>query len=123
MPNLPCEFEVPDDWLVEVAAVGFVPTTMAYRSTPDAMLVPITAIEPPYRVPTVRKDWRGFDRSRFVSVLRGIVTAAEIEPILLLELPVFEDAPNTYRFRVRNGFHRFYASVVAGFECLSAVIV
>ena len=123
MPNLPCEFEIPDVWLDEAGAVGFVPTTMAYRSMPEAILVPITAIEPPYRVPTVPKDWRGFDRSRFVSVLTGIVTAAEIEPIPLLELPVFEMAPNTYRFRVRNGFHRFYASVVAGFECLSAVIV
>jgi len=49
--------------------------------------------------------------------------AAEIAPVALLELPVFEFAPNTYRFRVRNGFHRFYASIVAGFECLAAVIV
>jgi hypothetical protein len=56
-------------------------------------------------------------------VFKGIVTAAEIEPVPLLQLPVFEFAPNTYRFRVRNGFHRFYASIVAGFECLPAVIV
>jgi hypothetical protein len=44
----------------------------------------------------------------------GIVAAAEIEPVPLLELPVYEFGPNTYRYRVRNGFHRFYASVVVG---------
>ena len=123
MPNFPSEFEIPDDWLTEAGAVGFIPTTAAYRSSSDAILVPLAAIEPPYRVLAVAKDWRGFDRSRFISVLKGIVTAAEIEPVPLLELPVFEFAPTTYRFRVRNGFHRFYASIVAGFESLPAEIV
>jgi hypothetical protein len=123
MPSFPCEFEIPDDWLIDAGAVGFIPTTTAYRSSSDAVLVPLAVIEPPYRLLTVTKDWRGFDRTRFISVLKGIVTAAEIEPVPLLELPVFEFAPNTYRFRVRNGFHRFYASIVARFECLAAVVV
>jgi hypothetical protein len=123
MPNFPCELEIPDDWLAEAGAIGFVPTTRAYRSSSDAVLVPLTDIEPPYRVLKVAKDWRGFDRSRFISVLKGIVTAAEIEPVPLLELPTCEFGPNTYRFRVRDGFHRFYASMVAGFECLTATIV
>jgi hypothetical protein len=52
-----------------------------------------------------------------------MVMAAEIEAVPLLELPVYEFGPNTYRYRVRNGFHRFYASIAAGFECLAAVIV
>jgi hypothetical protein len=123
MPNFPSEFEIPDDWLTEAGLIGFVPTTTAYHSSSDAVLVPLIVIEPPHRILAVTKDWRGFDRSRFISVLKGIVAAAEIEPVPLLELPVFEFAPNTYRFRVRNGFHRFYASIVAGFECLSATIV
>lgn len=123
MPNFPCEFEIPDDWLIDAGGAGFIPTTAAYRSSSDAVSVPLIDIEPPYRVLTVAKDWRGFDRTRFISLLKGIVTGAEIEPVPLLELPVFEFAPNTYRFRVRNGFHRFYASIVAGFECLAAVIV
>jgi hypothetical protein len=123
MPNFPCEFEILDEWLTEAGMAGFVPTTRAYRSSSDAVLVPLADIEPPYRVLRVTKDWRGFDRSRFVSVLKGIVTAAEIEPVPLLELPVYEFGPNTYRYRVRNGFHRFYASIVAGFECVAAVVV
>jgi len=123
MPNFPSDFEIPDDWLADAGAAGFVPTTPAYRSSSDAILVPLVDIEPPHRVLTIAKDWRGFDRPRLISVLKGIVTGADIEPVPLLELPVFEFAPNTYRFRVRNGFHRFYASIVAGFECLAAVIV
>ena len=123
MPNFPSDFEIPDDWLVDAGAAGFIPKTKGYRSSLDAVLVPLVDIEPPYRVSTVVKDWRGFDRTRFISVLKGIVTGIEIEPVPLLELPVFEFAPNTYRFRVRNGFHRFHASIVAGFECLAAVIV
>jgi hypothetical protein len=122
MPNFPCEFEIPDDWLAEVGAVGFVPITPAYCSTPNAVPISLTEIEPPRRVSTFPKDWNGFDRSRFVSVLKGIVAAAEIEPVPLLELPVYEFAPNTYRFRVRDGYHRFYASIVAEFDCLPAVI-
>jgi hypothetical protein len=123
MPNFPGEFEIPDDWLTEAGTVGFVPSARTYCSFSDAILVPLTDIEPPYRVVRVAKDWRGFDRARFISVLKGIVTAAEIEPVPLLELPVYEFGPNTYRYRVRNGFHRFYALIVAGFECLAAVVV
>ncbi len=123
MPNLPLEFIIPDDWLAEAGMAGFVPTTNAYRSTSNARLVLLTTIEPPFRVSSVAKDWHGFDRSRFVSVLKGIVAATEIEPVPLLELPVYEFGPNTYCYRVRDGFHRFYASVVAGFDCLAAVAV
>jgi hypothetical protein len=123
MPNFPCEFEIPDAWLAEAGATGFTPTTRAYRSSSDAVPVPLTDIEPPFRVLRAAKDWHGFDRDRFISVLKGIVTAAEIEPVPLLELPVYEFGPTTYRFRVRNGFHRFYASIVTGFECLAAVVV
>ena len=123
MPSFPCEFEIPDDWLTKAGTAGFLPSARAYRSSSDAILVPLTDIEPPYRVARVAKDWRGFDRTRFISVLKGIVAAAEIEPVPLLELPVYEFGPSTYRYRVRNGFHRFYASIVAGFECLAAVVV
>jgi hypothetical protein len=123
MPNFPCEFEIPDEWLTEAGIAAFMPTTRAYRSSSDAVLVPLTDIEPPYRVLRVAKDWHGFDRSRFTSVLNGIVSAAEIEPVPLFELPVFEFAPTTYRYRVRNGFHRLDASIAAGFECLAALVV
>ena len=63
MPNFPCDFEIPDDWLNDAGAAGFNPTTRAYRSSSNSVLVPLVDIEPPYRVSTVVKDWRGFDRT------------------------------------------------------------
>ena len=36
-------------------------------------------------------------------------------------VPLREVEP-PFRYRVRNGFHRFYASVAAGFECLPTII-
>jgi hypothetical protein len=41
-----------------------------------------------------------------------------MEPVPLLKLP----APAPYAYRVRDGYHRFFASIAAGFECLPAVI-
>jgi len=56
-------------------------------------------------------------------VLKGIVSGAEIAPVPLIELPSGDFlARAPYRYRVRNGVHRFYASIAAGFECLPATI-
>ena len=86
------------------------------------MLVPLQTILPPPRFPTTPKDWHGFERTRLVSLLKGIATGAEIEPVPLLELPQDDVWRMPYRYRVRDGFHRFYASIATGFECLPAEI-
>ena len=122
MPNYPCEFEIPDAWLTEAGMDGFAPSTSAYQSSAAAMLVPLKTIFPPPRFPTAPKDWHGFERARLVPVLKGIATGADMEPVPLLELPPHDIWPAPYRYRVRDGFHRFYASIVAGFEALPAVI-
>lgn len=121
MPNYPCEFELPGGWWVEAGMVGFARTALAYRSTAAAMPVPLQEIEPPYRRP--EKDWRGFDRRRLISVLNGLATGAEIAPVPLLQLPPDLPSRAPYGFRVLDGFHRFYGSIAAGFECLPASIV
>ena len=124
MPNHPCDFEIPDDWLAEAGMDGFIRKRSAYQSLAGARLVPLVEIEPPKRNPAVVKDWRGFDRARMVSVLKGIAIGAEIPPVPLLELPTGTcPFPAPYRCRVKDGFHRFYASVAAGFECLPGAIV
>ena len=65
MPHFPCEFDIPDHM------AGFVPATVAYRSSSNSQPVPLVAIEPHGRLLTVAKDGRGFDRARLVSVLKG----------------------------------------------------
>jgi hypothetical protein len=123
MPHYPCEFEIPDDWLAETGAIGFEPPTSAYHSTPAAVLIALTLIEPPLRLVTVPRDWRGFDRERLLSLLKGFVAGAAIEPVPLLELPVLELGSSPYRYRVLDGVHRFYGSIAAGFTYLPAAII
>jgi len=123
MPNYPCEFEIPDAWLTEAGMDRFTRTAAAYRSTAAAVPVALCEIEPPYRTPSTPKDWCGFDHDRLVRVLNWIATGAEIEPVPVLKLTASDlrsRAP--YGYRVLDGFHRFYASIAAGFECLPAVI-
>jgi hypothetical protein len=122
MPNYPCEVEIPDAWLADAGMGGFTRSAAAFRSVRSAVLVPLQEIVPPPRFPTAPKDWHGFDRERLVSLLKGIAAGAEIEPVPLLELPGHDIWPPPYRYRVRDGFHRFYASIAAGFECLPGTI-
>ena len=114
MPNHPCDFEIPDDWFTGIVMNDFTPVSRTYHSTAEAVPVPLVEIEPPYRVPTCVKDLRGFDRERLVLVLQGIAMGAQIPPVPLLEIR----QAGPYRYRVFDGFHRFYASIAAGFECL-----
>jgi hypothetical protein len=88
----------------------------------SAMLVPLTEIEPVPRFVTHAKDWRGFDRSRLVRLLKGFVAGDEIEPVPLCRLPVLEFPSSPYQYRVVNCLHRFCGSIAAGFVHLPASI-
>jgi hypothetical protein len=123
-PLLPAEFEIPDDWWTEVGMAGFTPLGPAYRSTAAAThTVPLREIEPPFRFPESPLDFQGFCRQRLMDIFGGFVAGAEIKPVSLLALPQQEWwLPTPFRYRVRDGFHRFYASIAAGFTCLPAVI-
>jgi hypothetical protein len=121
MPHFPTEFEIPDEWLDEAGFQGFSPTSRFFLSSPEAILVPLTAVEPVARFVAHPKDWRGFDRKRLVSLLKGIMSGAMIQPVPVTEIPFIDLDPSPYRFRVHDGFHRFYASVAAGFEALPTV--
>ena len=56
-----------------------------------------------------------------VSILKGFVVGDEIPPVDLLILPPLADISRVpFKYRVLAGYHRFYASIVAGFECVPA---
>ena len=117
--SLPAEFEIPDEWWAEAGMTGFVPSGPAYHSTAAAThVVRLRDMEPPFRFPEHPLDWRGFSHVRLVSILRGIAAGIEIEPVSLVELPPSDVPPAPFRYRVRNGLHRFYASIAAGFDHL-----
>jgi hypothetical protein len=68
-PLLPAEFEIPDSWWADAGMTAFCPDAQSYRSTPDAIVVPLREIGPPFRNPDGVRDWYGFDRSRMIRVL------------------------------------------------------
>jgi hypothetical protein len=122
-PLLPAEFEIPDSWWADAGMTAFCPGAQSYRSTPNAIVVPLREIEPPFRNPDGVRDWNGFDRSRMIRVLGWMATGAEIEPVPVVALPPADDPAAPFAYCVCNGFHRFYASVAAGFEMLPVVIL
>ncbi len=123
MPNYPCDFEIPDDWLIGAEFLDFKPIGAAYRSKADVVLIPLREITPPRRALTSTNDWHGFDRTRLIDVLNGIVAGDEIPPVPVIQLPESDRLVQLpYRYCIRNGFHRFYASIAAGFECLPATV-
>ena len=103
MPNYPCEFEIPDDWLSAGGMTGFAPTTTAYRSTPAAVLTPLVLIDPVYRLSRYPKDWRGFDRARLISIFEGFVAGAEIERVTLFEMANSDFRRAPFRYPVLDG--------------------
>jgi hypothetical protein len=121
-PLLPAEFEIPDAWWSDAGMTAFCPDALSYRSHPDAIVVPLREIEPPFRNPKVMLDWCGFDRSRMIRVLGGMATGAEISPVPVVGLPPADDPAAPFAYRVCDGFHRIHASVAAGFEMLPVVI-
>ena len=121
-PRFPAEFEIPEDWWVEAGMAEFVRHAPAFRST-TADLVALDDIEPPFRLPSKPIDWRGFDRTRMVSILQGFVAGEAIPPIDLLVLPTLNDiSGQPFKYRVLAGVHRFYASMAVGFEFLPSTM-
>jgi hypothetical protein len=119
-PWFPAEFEIPDAWLDEAGMAGFTLRSSAYRS-PAADAVALDDIEPPFRLRRAPLDWRGFNRERMVSILKGFVDDAELPPIDLLILPPTNDmSADPFKYRLLEGCHRFYASIAAGFEFVPA---
>jgi hypothetical protein len=119
--RFPAEFEFPDEWWSAAGMSGFTPQEVAYRST--AGVFPLDEIEPPFRLPSIPRDWRGFERCRMVSILRGFVDDAEIPPIVVFPIPPLHDiSGDPFKYRVADGFHRFYASLAAGFARIPATV-
>ena len=112
------DFEIHDDWWTEAGMSGFVPKSPAYDADAPthgvAATVPVGEVTAPRRDPGVQ--WFGHDR--MVSILRGLASGDRMPRI-----PVYEAPQDCRRYRPCDGFHRFYASIAAGFTHLPVEIV
>lgn len=112
------DFEIPDDWWTEAGMSGFAPRSETYDAEDPvrglAATVAVGEVTAPQRNPGIR--W--FDHGRMVSILRRLVSGDRIPRI-----PVYEASQDGRRYRPCDGFHRFYASIAAGFTHLPVEIV
>lgn len=110
-------FEIPDQWWIEAGMNGFTRALPSYITTPDpdVLYVALKDITCPNR--TVERDFRGFERDRLLRIFGGFLAGDAIPPVKVHKCPY---GPSSYG--LRDGFHRFHASIAAGFSCIPVAL-
>jgi hypothetical protein len=106
--------EIPPEWLAEAGLQTYVATRPSFRCSAPHVLIALTDIDRMVRV--VPLDANGFRRDKMMPVLVGIRDGADIVP------PVPVEAISIGRYRLRDGTHRYYASLALGFSHLPCEI-
>jgi hypothetical protein len=101
---------IPEEWLnfcdFEQVSPGY--RFYSYEAHPNAQAVPLTEIEPPARAVGVEP----FKKYKMVPVLMAMMDPnGSLPPIVVAPI----EHPSIYKYRVVNGFHRFYASAQRGY--------
>ncbi|MEW6324445.1 MAG: hypothetical protein AB1515_03555 [Nitrospirota bacterium] len=115
LPHQQIEFEIPDEWWAAAGMNNWKPSTDCYTAINSDSSCPIrfvhlSEVAAPERNKGV--DW--FKEKRMVSVLKGFRSGEPMPPIEVDEPP----SRTNFQYRVRDGFHRFYASAAVGFTHL-----
>jgi hypothetical protein len=115
--EVPETMEIPPEWLAEAGLNNFVATSSGFKCSAPHVLIPLADIE---RVVRDRPlDANGFCHDRMIRVLVGVRDGADILP----PVPVECIELNQRRMhRLRDGTHRFYASLTLGFSHLPCEI-
>lgn len=111
------EFCIPDqweDWLERSGLAGGSLVNDHFESKGAEKLLEIQQIRSPVRSSGV--TW--FHENNMLPILRGIAQAESIPPIDVDKPP--EGLPP---YRVRDGFHRYYASVLLGFRRIPVRVI
>ena len=122
MPVLPCLLRAAGGVVCRNCMDTFRPPGTAYRpKETKAVLVQLIDIEPLRREKTSGDDGHGFDPERMKPIPKGASpTGSAIDAIPLVELPPLDprlaNSPKSFRcpgysYRMRDGFHRFHASI------------
>lgn len=111
------EFSLPEDWWIAAGMDAFHRTGSSYRSdAPTSSITPGKDIAPPQMGQRMHLGYGGLGRERMIDVLRNIVSGTSMYPVEVLERPV-----GPYRYDVYHGYHRYYASIAAGFTHLPTI--
>lgn len=109
------DYSIPMDWITTAGLKTFQASTPAYRCDGPHVLIPLNEIRPINRDRPL--DQNGFVRVRMMDVLRGIRDNDSMPPV-----PVWRTIEGPWRFEIRNGYHRLYASKALGFSHIPAEI-
>lgn len=112
------DFEIDDALLYEAGCCDFTNTRVekGFLSESKAILIEIENILTPKRKAGIQL----FVDHRMEDILKGICDQRIIRAI---KVWVIEDEESEFTYQVKDGFHRFYASVAMGFEVIPATIV
>ena len=116
-PDGAMTFEIPDEWWT-FADMGCFPDGEFYpyplQQADKVRVVSITDVEPPRRNDGVPP----FKKYKMLPVLFAFTSPECALPAI----EVSACSEGHYRFRVQNGYHRYYASVAVGFTKLPIVL-
>jgi hypothetical protein len=128
----PLCFEIPDEWWKETRADTFKPVTNCYQwSEPgpldEVILVSLKEIAPPLRYPEISLDFHGLRKNGsdggvggMLGVLQAIVDGTRLPPVSVCKTR--KTYAEGFNYKVKDGYHRFYASHAFGFTELPCVI-
>jgi hypothetical protein len=118
VPGSSIEFEIPDDWWQFCDMENFRPATTFYlysQRDVGVQTVPIAEVRPPERSAGVV----GLHKNRLAPILLAFMSDRCTVPAV----PVRELADgDRYRYEVLDGYHRYYASIAAGYTRLPVLI-
>ena len=128
----PLCFEIPDDWWQRSGAASFSPQTECYSwfVVPGAVasvVAPLASVAPMLRLPGVERQAFGFrdhgletEKGGLPDVLEAMVAGV---PLPAVTVCLVRKSREGFSFKLRNGFHRFYASHALRFTHLPCSLV
>jgi hypothetical protein len=109
---------LPAQWLAEAGVQNFRPVQRGYRCDGQHHLIALADIEVPLRKSGYSLDVNGFRHDRMVRLLNGIRDNVSL-PAICIETA----DPGPRQYRVREGVHRYHASLTLGFSHIPAEII
>jgi hypothetical protein len=115
---MPQSMVIPAEWMLEAGVQGFKPTRRSFRCDDPHECIALSDIEIPLRYSGYPLDRNGFRHDRMVSILAGIRDNVSL-PAIYVE----RADPGQRLYRVREGVHRYHASLTLGFSHVPAEII
>ena len=118
--------DLDDAWWAEAEMENFVPSANTYRvdfsvvSLANVFEVSFAEVKSGQRNPGIgifNSNRHKSAKDRVVSLLQGFRENSAIPPIAVLS----EVPGSKFRFRIANGYHRFYCSLAAGYSRVPAM--